>query len=110
MTYKCIVEYEYPVDHKPPVKAEIVLHGDRVVTDRITPYKEPKQGEWIPCSERLPNENDRYLAWDEYIEHDYDCASYRISRFCNGTWLDYKGKIVAWMPLPNPYVREGDEK
>ena len=45
--YKCIVEYEYPVDHKLPVKAEIVLHGDRVVTDRITPYKEPKQGEWI---------------------------------------------------------------
>ena len=37
MKFKCIVEYEYPVEHKPPVKAELILHGDRVVTDKITP-------------------------------------------------------------------------
>ena len=37
MKFKCIVEYEYPVEHKPPVKAEIVLHGDKVVTRDITP-------------------------------------------------------------------------
>lgn len=36
MKFKCIVEYEYPVEHKPPVAAEIVLHGDRVVTFDIT--------------------------------------------------------------------------
>lgn len=35
MKFKAIVEYEYPVEHKPPVKAEIVLHGDRVITDNI---------------------------------------------------------------------------
>lgn len=66
--------------------------------------------EWISCYDRLPEENDKYIVWDEYIEDDYDCAMYRISRFHNGTWLDYKGKIVAWMPLPNPYEKEGDEE
>lgn len=35
MKFKCIVEYEYPIEHKPPVKAEIFLHGDKVVTDKI---------------------------------------------------------------------------
>ena len=35
MKFKCIVEYEYPVKHKPPVKADIYLHGDKVVTSEI---------------------------------------------------------------------------
>jgi len=37
MKFKAIVEYEYPIEHKPPVKAELILHGDRVVTDSIEP-------------------------------------------------------------------------
>lgn len=36
MKYRIVVEYDYPGDHKPPVKAELVLHGDRVVTNQIT--------------------------------------------------------------------------
>ena len=43
MKFKVIVEYEYPIEHKPPVKAEIVLHGDKVITDNIKWVKqEPK--------------------------------------------------------------------
>lgn len=45
MKYKCIVEYEYPIEHKPPVKAEIVLHGDRVYATEIKPL--PKRLEII---------------------------------------------------------------
>lgn len=44
MKFKCIVEYEYPVEHKPPVKAELILHGDKVVTDKI---EFQKTGHWI---------------------------------------------------------------
>lgn len=36
MKFRCVVEYEYPVDHKPPVKAEVVLHGDRVPAEIIS--------------------------------------------------------------------------
>jgi hypothetical protein len=35
MKFKVLVEYEYPIEHKIPVKAELILHGDRVVTDNI---------------------------------------------------------------------------
>ena len=39
MKYKAIVEYEYPIEHKPPVKADIYLHGDKVSTKKIKPIK-----------------------------------------------------------------------
>lgn len=68
--------------------------------------EQPKVGEWIPVSEREPEEPEdgfkryivqrasnaepRSLYWDQY-----------------GTWLDEEGTpytdIIAWMPLPEPY-------
>ena len=39
MRFRAIVEYEYPVEHKPPVKADIYLHGDKVTTGNIKPFK-----------------------------------------------------------------------
>ena len=53
MKFKAIVEYEYPIEHKPPVKAEIVLHGDRVVTDNIKPM-EQKTGHWTNGDDKCP--------------------------------------------------------
>lgn len=35
MKFIALVEYDYPVEHKPPVKAELVLHGDRVETENV---------------------------------------------------------------------------
>jgi len=46
--YKVIVEYEYPCEHKPPVEADIYLHGDKVTTSEITPIK---TGHWIDTDE-----------------------------------------------------------
>ena len=51
MIFKAIVEYEYPIEHKPPVKAEIVLHGDRVVTDNIKPFKQVTREETLNQSQ-----------------------------------------------------------
>ena len=74
MKFKCIVEYEYPVSHKPPVKAELVLHGDRVVTDNIEPYNQ-KQGKWC-----------RKMSWEcsccHKVEYTQDIASYHYCRHC----------------------------
>ena len=47
MKYRYIVEYDYPVAHKPPVKAELILHGDKVVTDNIKIFEDRKKGHWI---------------------------------------------------------------
>lgn len=66
---------------------------------------------WIPCSERLPSE-----------EETKDCASFIVTKrvrdkfsiidFClfgtEGEWLVRENEeVIAWMPLPSPY-KEGD--
>lgn len=71
--------------------------------------KQSKIGEWIPCSEKLPEPGERYLVsaiWqgeDSEIRRVYD-AVYGI----DGVWhgRDYKPgayKVIAWQPLPKPY-------
>ena len=76
--------------------------------------RQPKVGEWIPCSERIPEEGKRVLVWFEYFRYgNYNKPfqtwgiSYTIdeawSGFVNGQsgWKDLK--ILAWMPLPEPF-------
>lgn len=70
--------------------------------------------EWIPCSERLPKESDYYMAcvYDEEVD-DYD---YRKTWFAHeddydmdeSEWRELQPfeKVVAWMPLPEPYKGE----
>lgn len=61
--------------------------------------EERQMGIWIPCSERLPEENGRYLvtnsAWGA-MEVDWNA-------WVNGAWLYPNTKPIAWMPLPEPY-------
>lgn len=59
----------------------------------VCPYKQ----KWIPCSEKLPEEEGRYIC-------DYDgCIDFGL--FVNGAW--YVSGAVAWMPLPEKY--KGDK-
>jgi hypothetical protein len=48
MKFIALVEYDYPVLHKPPVKAELVLHGDRVETEnvKIIAVDRSKKAKW----------------------------------------------------------------
>jgi len=57
MKFNAIVEYEYPVEHKTPVKAELILHGDSVVTENI---KWQRTGHWIECEELSSHYADVY--------------------------------------------------
>lgn len=74
----------------------------------------PKVGEWTLCSEMLPPIDMSYPNAKDYLvyyEHGYyDVASYsNINRF----WHEHTTepywnceqycKVVAWMPLPEPY-------
>jgi len=85
---------------------------------------EAEQG-WIPCSERLPKEDSRYLvqmsygimqvlSWANVLEKVDDVD------FCNekhSGWYEYdsewgyceRHEVVAWMPLPKPYREEKDK-
>lgn len=83
---------------------------------RNLPSVEPerKKDEWIPCSERLPEENGQYLITVKY-EHvdDYEDIYSEHGEWGDGKWdmfsFGHCGKvenIIAWMPLPEPYKGE----
>lgn len=69
---------------------------------------------WIPCSERLPENNKPCLCWVESTTIASG-ETFIIGSCSNGFWFlqtyeigthsfpvkDYK--VVAWMPLPKPY-------
>lgn len=72
--------------------------------------KQPKVGEWIPCGERLPEKTGYYLAQLSRKLPSEDYAD-RIVVLYNGEdkeFMTYKRLIVAWMPLPEPYIRRED--
>jgi hypothetical protein len=84
--------------------------------------------EWIPVSEKLPDEHDGIFAkfygtdkWDDAfwktqskevlvtVEFEYGIRSVASSYTTDGKWEIEKRvklkkcKVVAWMPLPEPY-------
>lgn len=82
-------------------------------------YEEQQQ--WIPCTERLSEECENVLAWierdawidgrDEPIKVQ-ECA---IGWHIDGRWHfdGYCGsttECIAWMPLPEPYQKEGESE
>lgn len=69
--------------------------------DRVLKERERPHGEWIPCSERLPEKNGRYLAsWVSNLTNKYNIDSIF---FAYGEWDCCNGDVEAWMPLPEPY-------
>ena len=82
-----------------------VIYGVLQVID-----EQPKVGEWIPCSERLPAYD--YDYFNEYGEdREYIVMIKRATAptnlyFDGNEWYDdiYRGyKVVAWQPLPEPW-------
>ena len=82
----------------------------------IAPSAQPEP-KWIPCSERLPEDNRQVLIYAMSVH--YALAKYDEMRETDGTykkqWVTFDAwkpfytikEVVAWMPLPEPY-REDD--
>lgn len=66
--------------------------------------------EWIPVSERLPEEDGEYLVTvlDSYSGRPFvDISHYFIGNVNNNGF--YKAyEVMAWMPLPEPYKVESE--
>ena len=76
---------------------------------------------WIPCEERTPKIDMSYPHHEDYLVQyesgDMDVASWsNVNRF----WTDHVtepywncvqfAKVVAWMPLPEPWKGEDDDR
>ena len=81
--------------------------------------KQPKVSEWIPVSERLPNEEEFISA---YLRKKYVAEFIVMIKGANrpttlyftrsGKWFDEKRNtydVIAWQPLPEPYQNDEQE-
>lgn len=74
--------------------------------------------QWIPCSERLPEEYKSYIVtikmkYDHEKEYEYqvDVADYNDDNWTTfNDWYEGQDEfqVIAWMPLPEAY-KEGAE-
>lgn len=87
--------------------------------------EQPKVGEWIPCSERLPEmhredmeaEGEYYMISNPVIVTDGQqiyIAEYEADMDYRYGWHSLDGEdydnIIAWMPLPKPYRPEKESE
>lgn len=93
-----------------------------VISDYMKKYFMPSaepEPHWIPCSERLPNVNGIYIV-TRRISDGFECRNITDACYFDGsnTWHDdtrvnherkYLADVLAWMPLPEPYMEEGNE-
>lgn len=74
--------------------------------------EQPKVGEWIPCSERLPQEDESVLITTKTTDKIYFgtyTKRYGFSMregFICGDGFMWLNTAVAWMPLPPAYKGE----
>lgn len=83
-----------------------------MIEQKILMLKEeqPKAGEWIPCSEGLPEDDyETVIVWlDSKI---YDIAVWHnehgfrpwYGEYFQDAPPEWEGKVIAWQPLPEPY-------
>ena len=65
--------------------------------------------QWIPCSERLPEESGEYLVTIRYKDGGSDLTD--LIKY-NSYWREWNdlelfgGKVIAWQPKPEPWEGE----
>ena len=75
--------------------------------------EEPKQGEWIPCTEGSTKELVDVLVWYEYYSYSKErmVEEFGIGYIFQDTWMGdvcgERARCIAWMPLPEPYRKAG---
>lgn len=102
--YMTVRKYLYQMPSA-QAKSDTGLYADGFA-DGYKQGKKDAQPEWIPCSERLPDESGKYLVtcrkfgklettWNIFYGGDH------------ASWL-WNDEIIAWMPLPEPWRGEVD--
>jgi len=83
--------------------------------DAWNQYKNYPRQQWIPCSERLPEDDTDFLVTDgESMAVGYYRQDVRAWDSADFGWIENRkngygiNKVIAWMPLPEPY-KEGDK-
>ena len=89
------------------MEMEMYTDDDAVEAIEALPSVQPEQ-QWIPCSERLPEHGGRYLiSVLDGINRRTTVAPYlpRCKAWAMNGRMAY-WKVIAWLPLPEPYREE----
>lgn len=93
----------------------IICEMAKLYLDGVKPTVERPHGEWIPCSERLPKAGEYVGNVAKYYLVQNEYGDMLVARYTHsGDWEQiyqlklYDDEIVAWMPLPEPYKKEGE--
>ena len=68
----------------------------------VAPTIEPKQ-EWIPCEERLPKRQGYYICTCKDGSKNKRTTTIKWSNGWQQSGARAYWKVIAWMPLPEPY-------
>lgn len=68
---------------------------------KVNPAKSTMGNAWIPCSERLPEDEELVLT---YKNERFEVQEYEKGRngWISGGWFWSLGTVTHWMPLPEP--------
>lgn len=67
--------------------------------------KQPKIGEWILCSERLPEKDGCYFATYTMPNGERICHElYFHGEYWGDEFSDEYANVIAWQPLPTTYL------
>ena len=104
------------------------LRSSGMTAEQIDEVTAAFEQRWIPVSERLPEEficDDGYVEPSDYVLVWGDNENYGVSRYWGNRrskiedpnsykdWMDLNWvvqKPIAWMPLPEPYKAESEDK
>lgn len=75
---------------------DIILHA----------IKELEKTDWIPVTERLPDKEGDYFTTKI---NDFDEPILGMTYYRKGWGWSTSYKIIAWMPLPEPYEEGAEE-
>ena len=88
---------------------------EEIIRSHMDDAPDTNVGQWIPTSERLPNEEEFVKAY----RRNYYCAEFIVMiegatrptalYYENGIWADENNnhyRVVAWQPLPKEYKGE----
>ena len=99
---------------------QLIKISDAVDIIRTLPPVTPQEPNWIKCSEHLPNFDVDVLATTKEYGDVVKVTRWRtILKDCGWEWVlvdDTEGnvynsdEIIAWMPLPEPYKAESEDK
>lgn len=95
------------------VIAEVKVDTDEIIerlkeTPLMLVQNEPP---WIPVAERLPEKQGYYFVTHEWRSEKFKDYEIGIDWFRNGEWVETPRnyKVIAWMPLPEPYREESED-